>query len=315
MRKLLISLLLASAAATPALADPDHNDHQNARAERSESRSQAHEGHSQRAAPVERPQFNGQSHVNGAAGGGGNGFNGAVNASGHAHFNDAMGGQGRFNGVQQVGQADAVQNEQAAVRNAEHNRGPHVVNNPNGNARDWRDGERRGFNGQQDQVVEQGQQVRSGGPHTVVNDTLRQSDRPLPNVMRTHNRSLLVSDVPRPGTQPPLRTDGRHTEAVHWNTNWRNDGHHDWHDWRRHHHSWFHLGFYYDPFGWGYQPYSVGWRMWPNYYSSSFWINDPWQYRLPYAPPGTQWVRYYNDAVLVDTYTGEVIDVVYNFFW
>jgi hypothetical protein len=36
---------------------------------------------------------------------------------------------------------------------------------------------------------------------------------------------------------------------------------------------------------------------------------------LPYAPAGTVWVRYYNDAVLVDTFTGEVLDVVYDFFW
>jgi len=27
------------------------------------------------------------------------------------------------------------------------------------------------------------------------------------------------------------------------------------------------------------------------------------------------WVRYWDDAVLVDTFTGEVIDVIHNFFW
>jgi len=26
-------------------------------------------------------------------------------------------------------------------------------------------------------------------------------------------------------------------------------------------------------------------------------------------------VRYYDDVVLVDTYTGEVVDVIYDFFW
>jgi Ni/Co efflux regulator RcnB len=38
-------------------------------------------------------------------------------------------------------------------------------------------------------------------------------------------------------------------------------------------------------------------------------------YGLPYAPPGTEWVRYWNDAVLVDMYTGEVVDVIRDFFW
>lgn len=77
----------------------------------------------------------------------------------------------------------------------------------------------------------------------------------------------------------------------------------------------YHLGYYHDPFGWAYQMFTIGWRLWPNYYSSAYWINDPWMYRLPPAPPGTHWIRYYNDALLVDTWTGEVIDVIHNFFW
>jgi Ni/Co efflux regulator RcnB len=125
----------------------------------------------------------------------------------------------------------------------------------------------------------------------------------------------VVSETPRPGTQPPLRTERRRHAEVNWSTNWRNDHRYDWRDWRRRHRSHFHLGFYFDPFGWGYQPYSIGWRMWPSYFGSRYWINDPWQYRLPYAPPGYRWVRYYDDAILVDTWTGEVVDVIYNFFW
>jgi hypothetical protein len=34
-----------------------------------------------------------------------------------------------------------------------------------------------------------------------------------------------------------------------------------------------------------------------------------------YAPRGFRWIRYWDDAVLVDTWTGEVIDVLHNFFW
>jgi Ni/Co efflux regulator RcnB len=128
-------------------------------------------------------------------------------------------------------------------------------------------------------------------------------------------RVPVVSSVPRPGTQPPLRVENHRGDNVRWNTDWRRDNRYDWRHWRDRHRSHFHLGIYYDPFGWGYQPYSIGWRLWPNYYSSSFWINDPWQYRLPYAPPGTRWVRYYDDALLVDVYTGEVVDVIYSFFW
>jgi Ni/Co efflux regulator RcnB len=144
-----------------------------------------------------------------------------------------------------------------------------------------------------------------------------QSERREPNVFRRdRNRTPVVSDVPRPGTQPRLRTDGRRwTDNHNWNGNWRHDNRYDWRRYRDHNRWRFHFGFYNDPFGWGYQPFSIGWRLWPNYYSRNYWINDPWQYRLPYPPPGTQWVRYYNDALLVDMYTGQVVDVIYSFFW
>jgi hypothetical protein len=28
-----------------------------------------------------------------------------------------------------------------------------------------------------------------------------------------------------------------------------------------------------------------------------------------------RWIRYYNDALLVDVYTGEVVDAIRGFFW
>ena len=41
----------------------------------------------------------------------------------------------------------------------------------------------------------------------------------------------------------------------------------------------------------------------------------PYDYRLPEAYGPYRWVRYYNDALLVDIYTGEVVDTVYDIFW
>ena len=51
------------------------------------------------------------------------------------------------------------------------------------------------------------------------------------------------------------------------------------------------------------------------FFGRNYWISDPYSYRLPPSPPGTQWIRYYDDVVLVDVYSGEVLDVIYDFFW
>jgi len=102
-----------------------------------------------------------------------------------------------------------------------------------------------------------------------------------------------------------------------WNrTSWRNDHRYDWQSWRYRNRSLFRLSPYYSPFrNHRYSRFSIGLFLQPSYYSQRYWLSDPWQYRLPYAPPGTQWVRYYNDVLLVDTWSGEVIDVIYDFFW
>jgi Ni/Co efflux regulator RcnB len=73
---------------------------------------------------------------------------------------------------------------------------------------------------------------------------------------------------------------------------------------------------YYSPYrNYGYNRFSIGITLGRDFYSNRYWINDPWQYRLPQPYPGTRWVRYYNDVLLVDVYNGQVVDVIYDFFW
>lgn len=135
----------------------------------------------------------------------------------------------------------------------------------------------------------------------------------MPNIERRQPPAGV--HFPRMGTQPPPRLERRTTPRPQWNRNWRYNQTYDWQVWRRTHRSAFHVRPYRDPYGWAYQLFTIGWRLWPNYYSSGYWIDDPWTYRLPPAPPGTRWIRYYNDALLVDVWTGEVIDVVHDVFW
>ena len=117
------------------------------------------------------------------------------------------------------------------------------------------------------------------------------------------------------------RIDRRQDRVEHrqdrrdWNRNWRSDRRYDWQRWRYQNRNIFRLGSYYAPYRHNYSRFSIGFRIGQPFYSSRYWINDPWSYRLPPAYAGTRWVRYYDDVLLVDLYTGEVIDVIYDFFW
>jgi hypothetical protein len=97
---------------------------------------------------------------------------------------------------------------------------------------------------------------------------------------------------------------------------WRNDPRYDWERWRYANRGLYRGGGYYSPWdGYRYRPLSIGVRLGSPFYSHRYWISDPGRYRLPPEYPGTRWVRYYDDVVLVDMYDGQVLDVIRNFFW
>lgn len=101
-----------------------------------------------------------------------------------------------------------------------------------------------------------------------------------------------------------------------WNRGWRNDRRYDWQRYRYSNRNIYRLSPYYAPYrGYSYSRFSIGFGLDPLFYGSNYWISDPFYYRLPPAPPGARWVRYYDDVVLVDLYSGQVIDVIYDFFW
>ncbi len=106
--------------------------------------------------------------------------------------------------------------------------------------------------------------------------------------------------------------DRRHAA---WNSSWRSNRSYDWRGYRSRYGSLYNLSNYYDPYRNGYRRFSIGFNLWPSYYNSRYWLNDPWQYRLPPAYGPYRWVRYYNDALLVNVYTGQVVDAIHSFFW
>jgi Nickel/cobalt transporter regulator len=117
------------------------------------------------------------------------------------------------------------------------------------------------------------------------------------------------------GNDGRQRVDNR--GGGNWNRNWRNDNRYNWSNARRYNRDNFHLPRYYAPYGWdyGYRRFSLGFRLSSILFAESYWIDDASYYDLPPAYGPYRWVRYYNDALLVDIYTGEVVDTVYDIFW
>jgi Ni/Co efflux regulator RcnB len=101
-----------------------------------------------------------------------------------------------------------------------------------------------------------------------------------------------------------------------WRNDWRQDRRYDWRGWRDDHRDLFRGPRYFAPLpSYRYNRLSIGIYLGAPFYSQQYWIADPWAYRLPPAYPPYRWVRYYDDVLLIDTYTGQVADVIYDFFW
>lgn len=105
-------------------------------------------------------------------------------------------------------------------------------------------------------------------------------------------------------------------DGVRWDRGWRDNRRFNWFGHRQANRFLFAPGPYFAPFaGHFYRPVGIGFFLDPLFFQPRFFLNDPWAFRLP--PPGARfrWVRYYDDVLLVDVFTGEVVDVIQNFFW
>lgn len=110
-------------------------------------------------------------------------------------------------------------------------------------------------------------------------------------------------------------TGGRNNGS--WNREWRRDPRYNWQNWRQRNRGSYNFPRYYAPRGWshGYNRFSLGVILSAPLFTQNYWIDDPYQYSLPPAYGPYRWVRYYDDALLVDIRTGQVVDAIYDFFW
>lgn len=102
-----------------------------------------------------------------------------------------------------------------------------------------------------------------------------------------------------------------------WDRDWRRDNRYDWQRYRSANRYIYRAPRYYPPRGYGYdyRRWSYGYRLPAYFYGQSYWIDDPFYYRLPPAYGPYRWVRYYDDVLLVDITNGLIQDIIYSFFW
>ena len=112
--------------------------------------------------------------------------------------------------------------------------------------------------------------------------------------------------------------DGRrwHDYRVWDRNDWRRHSRYDWYRHRATNRGLFSIGRYYSPYrSHRYRRIGIGYTLDNLFFGSRYWIDDPWRYRLPEVYGPYRWVRYYDDVLLVDIYNGDVVDVIYDFFW
>jgi hypothetical protein len=116
------------------------------------------------------------------------------------------------------------------------------------------------------------------------------------------------------GRDNGLRNDRRGNQG--WDRGWRSNNRYNWSNYRAQNRGIYRPGRYVSPYSsYRYNRIGIGFTMQSLFYRQNYWLSDPWQYRLPEVYGPYRWVRYYDDVVLVDVYSGEVVDVIYDFFW
>jgi len=76
----------------------------------------------------------------------------------------------------------------------------------------------------------------------------------------------------------------------------------------------YHIGPYHAPAGWSARRWAYGQILPRAYWTSEYFLADYWLFGLEIPPVGYEWVRDGSDAILVNTTTGEILQVEYGVF-
>ncbi|QXQ05445.1 DUF1090 family protein [Sphingosinicellaceae bacterium] len=167
------------------------------------------------------------------------------------------------------------------------------------------------------QVRELDAAKRSGDPRAI-----RQEQRDVNGARREMRSDLRDRRDDRGGDRYAGRDDRRDYRRDDRRDDRRGD---EWRDnrggdWRDHRGGWdgerrYNAGRYEYPRGYGYRAWGVGGFLPRSYWGERYWVARPVAYGLPYAGPGTRWIRVGPDALLIRNFNGSVIRVARGIFY
>ena len=136
------------------------------------------------------------------------------------------------------------------------------------------------------------QQMRQRPPYEN-----RRPGRQAPDIRQRYNWQQY-----RPGERPPEWRQYRSMDPRLWERNFSATRRFRWEPYHR-------------PGGWYYRRWTFGMVLPSIFWSRSYWITDYWRFDLMNPPYGYVWVRYSEDALLVNVQTGLILRVVYGVFY
>ena len=106
----------------------------------------------------------------------------------------------------------------------------------------------------------------------------------------------------QPGRRPPEWNRHRNFDRNAWQQNQRAERRYHWNRYQR-------------PQGWYYRRWTFGMILPSLFWGRQYWIDSYWSYGLMNPPYGYVWVRYGDDAMLVNVETGNILRVEYGLFY
>jgi Ni/Co efflux regulator RcnB len=128
----------------------------------------------------------------------------------------------------------------------------------------------------------------------------------------------VTSALPSSGADSYARPAGAGSPAAsptRWDRGWRQDPQYGWQGLRLRNAGLFRLPDFVTPYpDAAYSRPALGSRLRARFYEMDHWVARPEQYGLPEPPAQAEWIRYYEDVLLVDFRSGVVMDAVHDFF-